>query len=222
MSPALQADFSRTQMVHQQLRAWDVLEPKILQIFDQLPREQFVPTAYTTMAYADIAIPLRNGVHMLSPKISGRILQAVAPQADERVLEIGTGSGYLTAALAAQGAVVRSLEIDSTLANDATERLVKYNVQHATVEHLDAYAPEALREQYEVIVITGSLPQADERFEQHLVVGGRLFAVIGQGSAMQATLIERLAAPFLWRRTVLFETNIEPLLGANAPESFIF
>jgi protein-L-isoaspartate(D-aspartate) O-methyltransferase len=218
----MQIDVAREQMINQQLRAWDVLDQQVLSAFAGIPREVFVPAAYRELAYADIEIPLGHGDHMLAPKLAGRIVQAVAPKPTDRVLEIGTGSGYLTAALASFACSVRSLEIRADLAAQATAHLASVAVRNATVEQRDAYAAEALGNvAYDVIVLTGSLPMDDERYARQLAIGGRLFAVIGQGALMEATLIERVAAD-QFRRTVMFETSLKALLGAREPARFSF
>lgn len=218
----MQTDIAREQMVHQQLRAWHVLSQPVLDTFARVPRERFVPAAYREVAYADTAIPLGGGDHMLAPKVAGRIVQAVAPKPTDRVLEIGTGSGYLTACLAAHGCSVRSLEIREDLARQATMNLAEAGVRNATVEHRDAYATEALGGgEYDVIVLTGSLPAWDARFGHRLAPGGRLFAVIGDGVDMEARLAERATDGSL-RWTGLFETALKPLVGAPRPSGFRF
>jgi protein-L-isoaspartate(D-aspartate) O-methyltransferase len=165
---------------------------------------------------------LGGGDHMLAPKIGGRILQTVAPKPTDRVLEIGSGSGFLTACLAAHACSVRSIEIRADLAQQATTNLRTVGVRNATVEHRDAYAREALgSSEYEVIVLTGSLPARDARFEERLAPGGRLFVVLGTGTTLHASLGERGADGTLqW--SVLFETALKPLSGAPVPSSFSF
>lgn len=218
----MQTESAREQMVHQQLRAWHVLSQTVLDTFSRVPREVFVPEAFREVAYADTEIPLGGDDHMLAPKVAGRILQAVAPKPTDRVLEIGTGSGYLTACLAVHGCAVRSLEIREDLARQARVNLSAAGVRNALVEHLDAYAPGALDGgPYEVIVLTGSLPAPDARFERLLTVGGRLFEVVGSGVTMDAALVERAADGSLHRRA-LFETVLRPLVGAPAPTAFTF
>lgn len=215
-------DFARQQMVQQQLRAWDVLDPTVLETFARLPREQFVPPAYAELAYADVEIPLGHGEHMLMPKVAGRIVQSVLPHPTDRVLEIGTGSGFLTAALAAHACSVTSLERRADFADRARQQLAAIGVRNVTVVNADAFAPEALGSQaWDVIVLGGSLPLPDERFERQLTLGGRMFAVIGSGAIMTAHLIERTGAQ-AWRRSTLFETVLPPLVGARRPETFQF
>lgn len=216
------SDRAREQMVQQQLRTWEVLDLSVLATFGQLDRERFVPAAYAALAYADLEIPLGRGEYMLAPKVAGRIVQAVLPQPTDRVLEIGTGSGYLTAALAAHACSVTSLEIDAERAAAAREHLSSAGVRNATVLTLDAFNPEALGHQpWDVIVLGGSLPVQDERFQRRLSVGGRLFVVVGEAPIMEARLIER-TGPEAWRSTRLFETALHALLGATQPPAFHF
>lgn len=218
----MQTEIAREQMIHQQLRAWHVLDQTVLDTFARVPRERFVPPAYAEVAFADTDIPLGGDDHMLAPKVAGRIVQAVAPQPTDRVLEIGTGSGYLTACLAAHACSVRSLEIRADLAKTAAENLKSAGVRNAAVEHRDAYAPEALGNGvYEVIVLTGSLPARDARFEERLAPGGRLFVVLGSGAVMEASLVTRAADGSL-TCTEIFETVLKPLVGAPQPPAFRF
>lgn len=218
----MQTEIAREQMIHQQLRAWHVLDQTVLETFARVPRERFVPPAYAEVAFADTEIPLGGDDHMLAPKVAGRIVQTVAPQPTDRVLEIGTGSGYLSACLAAHACSVRSLEIRADLAKTAAENLKSAGVRNAAVEHRDAYAPEALGNGvYEVIVITGSLSARDARFEERLAPGGRLFVVLGSGPVMEASLITRAADGSL-TCAGLFETVLRPLVGAPQPPAFRF
>lgn len=218
----MQIETAREQMIHQQLRAWHVLDQAVLETFARVPRERFVPPAYAEVAFADTEIPLGGDDHMLAPKVAGRIVQAVAPQPTDRVLEIGTGSGYLSACLAAHACSVRSLEIRADLAAQASHNLRAAGVRNAAVEHRDAYASEALGNgAYEVIVLTGSLPARDARFEERLAPGGRLFVVLGSGPVMEASLVTR-AADGPPTCAGLFETVLRPLVGAPQPSSFRF
>jgi len=222
MLDTMHTDTARDQMVQQQLRAWHVLSQPVLDTFARIPREAFVPPAFREVAYADTGIPLGGGDHMLAPKVTGRILQALAIQPADQALEIGTGSGYLTAGLAARARSVRSLEIRADLAAQAAKNLAGIGVRNVTVEHRDAYANEGLGSTaYDVIALTGSLPIDDARYARQLAIGGRLFAVIGQGAVMEATLIERVSADE-FRRTVLFETSLKALVGAAEPARFTF
>ena len=213
---------ARDQMIHQQVRAWDVLDPRTLEVLGKVPREQFVPAAFQDLAFADAAIPLPHGERMLAPKIAGRILQALQVTGGESVLEIGTGSGFLTACLALQGGAVRSLELHADLASAARTRLAALGFGRAEVAAADAFAAGALGSaSYDVVVLTGSLPIYDPRFEQRLAVGGRLFAVVGEGPAMDARLV-RLTGEQEWLAESLFETVLPPLHGAARHERFAF
>ena len=215
-------DAAREQMVLQQVRAWDVLDPRVLAALGGLPRERFVPPAYAGLAFADASIPLGHGEHMLLPKIVGRILQAVAAEAGERALEVGTGSGYLTAGLAAMCGAVRSIELHADLAARARASLAATGVVNAEVVEADAFADGALGGgSYDVIVLTGSLPVDDPRFRERLALGGRLFVVVGEPPVMDAWLVTRIAAD-QWSSESLFETVVAPLRGAARRESFRF
>jgi protein-L-isoaspartate(D-aspartate) O-methyltransferase len=210
----------RSQMAYQQVRAWSVLPPETLAVFEQLPREIFVPQASQGAAYADLEIPLGHGQHMLSPTIVGRILQAVTVRRRDQVLEIGTGSGYLTACLALLGAQVRSLEIHPELAHQARQNLKAAGIGNAMVEEADAFEWRPASPGYDVVVITGSLPVYDPRFESLLNPGGRLFVVSGTAPVMEAQLVR---LPPTGRDVhSLFETVIDPLVHAAAPSHFVF
>lgn len=213
--------YPRSQMTFQQVRAWSVLPPETLAIFEQLPRESFVPPASQGSAYADLAIPLGHGQHMLTPTVVGRILQAVTVRRGDQVLEIGTGSGYLTACLALLGSQVTSLEIRSELAHQARQNLKAAGIGNAKVEEADAFSWQPLAPGYDVVVVTGSLPVYDPRFESLLKPGGRLFVVTGQEPVMEAQLV-RLNKAGVRDVHSLFETVIDPLAHAATPDHFVF
>lgn len=209
------------QMVEQQVRAWDVLDDRILDAMRAVPREQFVPRAWRGLAYADCEIALPCGKRMLRPMVAGRILQSLNVRPGERVLEVGTGSGYLTACLARLGARVRSLELHEPLAAQARENLATLGaappVEVQTANAMDL----AERSAYDVIVLTASLPLYQPLFEQALRPGGRMFVVIGAREPQQANLIRR-ATERDFAREPLFETVIEPLEHAPRPAAFGF
>lgn len=219
MTP-MSTEFALDQMVMQQVRAWDVLDERVLEVMRRVPREQFVPPSYREVAYADTAIPLPHGQHMLAPKVVGRILQALDPAPLDSVLEVGTGSGYLTACLARCARQVQSIDIHEDLAAAAAARLAANGLANAQVRAADAFALE-LKHYYNVIVLTGSLPRYDERFQQALEPGGRLFAIVGDGPVMAARLVQRIAAN-RWTSIDLFETWVEPLVHAARPPRFVF
>ena len=211
-------EFARTQMVNQQVRTWDVLDPAILAVLGAVPREDFVAPRYRTLAFADTCIPLPGGQAMLPPKLEGRLLQALSPASGERVLEVGTGSGFMTACLAALGGAVTSLEILPELAATARTRLAGY--RHAEVHNMDVFdfVPAG---RFDVIALTGSLPVYDCRFQAWLATGGRLFVVTGSAPQMEARLVRRLGENE-WTTEVLLETVVPPLRNAPGHQAFTF
>ena len=211
---------ARRQMIEQQVRAWDVLEPRVLDALAAVPREHFVPEAYRGVAFADTAIPIGHGQSMLKPAVEGRALQALVPVHGERVLEIGTGSGFFAGCLSELAGDVESLEIHADLADAARQALAALGLTRVTVRQADAFAQE-FGGGYDVIAVTGSLPVDDPRFERALAVGGRLFIVVGTPPVMQARLVTRTSDQ-AWLRETLFETSIEPLVHARAASQFTF
>jgi protein-L-isoaspartate(D-aspartate) O-methyltransferase len=211
---------ARQQMVDQQIRTWEVLDPRVLDVLASVPRESFVPQAYRQLAFADAPIPIGFGQCMLAPKLQGRILQALGVGAADRILEVGSGTGYLAACLSLLGASTRSIDIHPGLI--ASSRVNLETVPRAQVQFEvgDAFAAASLGE-YDVIAVTGSLPVYDKRFERSLRVGGRLFAIVGTAPVMDAILVRRVDESE-WIRESLFETVIEPLIGAVAAQKFVF
>jgi len=210
----------REQMVDQQVRAWDVLDERVLEVMRQVPRELFVPAGQRYRAYADAEVPLSHGQHMLRPSVAGRLLQGLLPQPHEQVLEIGTGTGFITSCLRAMSAGVSSLEIHPDLADSARGNMAALGVRG--VEVLDANA--LLFEtgtRFDAIAVTASLPLYDERFARMLKIGGRLFIVVGEAPVMQAQLVRRTAEDS-WSTQSLFETVIDPLVNAVRPPEFTF
>src|SRR5581483_6497766 len=175
----MQTASAREQMIEQQVRAWDVLDERVLAIFRRIPRERFVPAEQRYLAFADLEIPLPKGQHMLRPSVTGRLLQALELTGTQRVLEVGSGSGFLTACLASVSAYVESVEIFPELATIAHANLASLGVGNAQVITADATALES-DARYEAIAVTASLPVEDERFQRRLAIGGRLFIVVGE------------------------------------------
>ncbi|MBS0364515.1 MAG: protein-L-isoaspartate O-methyltransferase [Proteobacteria bacterium] len=210
---------ARVQMIEQQVRAWDVLDARVLAAMGGIAREAFVPPGEDCYAYADAEVPLPHGQHMLRPSVAGRLLQALELQGGERVLEIGTGTGFVTACLRALSAQVRSLEIFADLAAQARANLARLGLTDIEVMEADALLQQGTQ-QYDAIAVTGSLPVYDPRFERLLADGGRLFIVVGAAPAMEARLVRRSGTRF--DSAGLFETVIDPLVNAAQPPRFRF
>jgi protein-L-isoaspartate(D-aspartate) O-methyltransferase len=211
---------ARQQMVDQQIRTWEVLDPRVLDALSAVPREAFVPPEYRELAFADTPIPIGFGQSMLAPNLQGRILQALGVSAADSVLEVGTGLGYLAACLSLLGASTRSIDIHAGLIEAAASNLRAVPQAKVQLEIRDAFAAAALGE-YDVVAVTGSLPVYDTRFERSLRVGGRLFAIVGVAPVMDAVLIRRVDSNE-WIRESLFETVVEPLINAVAAQKFVF
>jgi protein-L-isoaspartate(D-aspartate) O-methyltransferase len=211
---------ARFNMVEQQIRTWDVLDQDVLDLLFAVRREDFVPSAYRTLAFADLEIPLGDGEKMWSPKMEARVVQELRLKRGERVLEIGTGSGYLTALLASQGAQVTSVEINSRLAAEAKARLARAGIGPIELAVGDG-ARGWGRGAYDAIVLTGSTPELLDAFVNQLAPGGRVFAVVGEPPVMMARLV-RWVAPGAMVKRILFETVIDPLQNAATPARFEF
>lgn len=213
-------EYARFNMIHQQIRPWNVNDNRVLTILSQLPREEFVPETYRGAAFADTQIPLDNGHSMMEPKLVGRLLQTLAIQPKDNILEIGTGSGYLTACLAKLGGYVTSVDIDEETIETAEKHLGKQGIRNVSLKVVDALAglPGGA---YDIIVVTGSLPHRNIRFESALTLGGRMFAVLGQSPLMEACLITRLGDE-QWRCDSLFETELAPLENTVHAKAFVF
>ncbi len=211
---------ARQQMVDQQIRTWEVLDPRVLDAMSSVPREAFVPAQYLELAFADAPIPIGFGQSMLAPKLQGRILQALSVAAGDSVLEVGSGTGYLSAILSLLGGATRSIDIHPQLTLSATANLRTVAAARVEFETRDAFSSAPLGE-YDVIAVTGSLPVYDSRFERSLRIGGRLFAIVGEAPVMDAMLVRRVDSAE-WIRESLFETVIEPLINATAAQRFVF
>ena len=213
-------EIARRQMIEQQVRAWEVLDDRVLGALAQVRRELFVPEAYRELAFADTEIPLGHGQHMLAPKVEGRFQQALELTAGDTVLEIGTGSGFFAACLARLTVTVRSLEIFADLSARAQENLRASGISGVQVETCDAMTLSDSH-RYAAIAVTGSLPVYDRRFERALEVGGRMMVVVGEPPVMEARLVRR-ASETQWVCESLFETVIAPLVNAPRPQHFLF
>jgi len=220
MNPA-EIEQARFNMIVQQIRPWEVLDPQVLEAMQRVPREAFVPERYRTLAFADTNIPLGHGQVMMNPNVEGRLLQALAIRPEDNILEVGTGSGYLTACLARLGRHVTSMEILPELAAAAAARLAEHNVDNITLQAGDALCDIDPDIHYDVIAVTGSLPVLNQQFYRNLETGGRLFIISGRLPIMEAGLITRVNANN-WASESLFETCIPPLINAPVPETFSF
>lgn len=214
-------DYARARelMVEQQVRPWDVLDPRVLDVVGTVPREAFVPAAHRNLAYADLALPLAHGESMMKPVLEGRALQALALLPSDDVLEIGTGSGYLTACLAHLAREVVSLERHADLAEAARANLAGQDINNATVVHADAFGYEPHR-RFSAICVTGAVDLIPPRFLQWLQPDGRMFIVRGRSPAMEAVLVHNdPAGP---RIESLLETDLPYLVGAAPAPVFEF
>jgi len=211
-------EMARRQMLGQQVRAWDVFDERVLATLEETPREHFVPAAFRELAFADMEIPLGHRQVIMAPKVEGRLLQALAIEPTDRVLEVGTGSGYLTACLARLADRVVSVDYYSDFVETAREKLAKLSTE-ADVQTADAMSLDYSGE-FDAIAVTGSVPELDEHFIRMLRPGGRLFIIVGREPVMEARLI-RMHPNGRWSEESLFETVITPLVNAERPEPFV-
>jgi protein-L-isoaspartate(D-aspartate) O-methyltransferase len=212
---------ARANMVEQQIRPWEVLDQAVLDLLYAVPREEFVPAAYRNLAFADMEIPIGEGERMMAPKIEARLLQSLALGKTDRVLEVGTGSGYLTALLARSAAHVHSLEIRPALAAFGRANLERQGVDNVTLEIGDGARGDPKRAPYDAIVLTGSTPMLPATLREQLAPGGRLFAVVGEPPIMVARLIT-CTAPGTYGAADLFDTLLAPLANAERAPQFRF
>jgi protein-L-isoaspartate(D-aspartate) O-methyltransferase len=212
---------ARANMVEQQIRPWEVLDQAVLDLLYAVPREEFVPPAYRNLAFADLEIPIGEGERMMAPKVEARLLQSLALRKTERVLEVGTGSGYLTALLAHSAAQVHSLEIRPALAAFGRANLERHGADNVTLEIGDGARGDPKRAPYDAIVLTGSTPVLPASLREQLAPGGRLFAVVGEPPVMVARLVTR-TAPGAYGTVELFDTVLAPLVNAERPPRFRF
>lgn len=209
---------ARHNMVEQQVRPWDVLDARVLDALGQVRREDFVPQAYRSLAFADLSLPLAHGEVMLKPVVEGRILQALALTPEDSVLEIGTGAGFLTACLARLAHEVVSVEQHADLAEGAQRALHAagiVNVRVEVAEAVNAYEP---KREFDAVVVTGAVYALPERFKRWVKPGGRLFVVQGESPAMQALLLTRNGDRYASES--LFETDLPYLTNAAPPQRF--
>jgi len=214
-------DQCRYNMVEQQVRPWDVLDDKVLNTLEQIPRDQYVPDQYTNLAYADTAIPLNAQQNMMHPILEGRLLQLLDIQPEDNVLEIGTGSGFVTACLAHLACHVESIEIDADLAKAAQQRLQQHSIHNVTITCGNGLELSNPNIKYNVIVLTGSVSEIPQQLKQALAQNGRMFVITGSAPVMQAHLITR-TDDNSWADETIFETVLQPLVHGKKAEAFTF
>ena len=221
MTPQIDVERARFNMIEQQVRTWEVLDQAVLGLLSRLKREDFVPPAYRSLAFVDMEIPLGHGEKMLQPKLEARMVQDLALKAGDRVLEVGTGSGYVTALLASLCGHVYSVDIVPEFTRAAASKLAAQAIANVTLETGDAARGWDKQAPYDVIVLTGSTPLLPESFKASLQPGGRLLAVVGEPPVMQAQLVTSIGGGTC-SSISLFETCIAPLRNALQPERFVF
>ena len=214
---------ARFNMIEQQIRPWEVLDPQVLELLSVVRREDFVPLAHQALAFVDMDIPLGSAPNqvMLAPRVQARLLQDLAVQKTDKVLDIGTGSGFMAALLANQAAQVLSLEIDSGLAAQAQANLQKAGIHNVTVRNTDASQGAAADGPFDVILLNGSLAEVPAALLQQLAVGGRLAAIVGQEPIMRATVITRISDSS-WTTTEPWDCNAPRMSGFAEHSRFQF
>jgi len=212
---------ARSNMVEQQIRTWEVLDQDVLDLLYTVPREEFVPQAYRNLAFTDMEIPLGDGQKMWPPKVEARVLQELTVKKSDRVLEIGTGSGYLTALLAHRAAQVYSVEIHPALAAMGRANIARHGVDNVVLEIGDGARGYGKWGPYDIVLVTGSVPVLPGAMLESLAPGGRAFAVVGDAPAMSARLITCMV-PRAFRTVELFETLLAPLANCAQPSRFQF
>lgn len=215
----LNVEAARAQMLAQQIRAWEVLDPRALDVLRKVRRELYVPVASRDLAFADTEIPLGKGQRMMTPSVEGRLLQSLGPGPADKVLEIGTGSGFVTACLARLAGHVVSVDIFPEFTAGAAAKLQRDRIANVDLRNADA-VELCWDEKFDVVAVTGSVPELDATFTRLLRPGGRLFIVVGRPPVMDALLITADPNGGCTREN-LFETVVAPLVNAERPEPFV-
>ncbi len=212
---------ARENMIQRQIRPWNVLEPRVLDTLARVPREAFVAERFGRMAYSDLQLPIGHGEVMMEPRVEARMLQELDPQPDERALEVGTGSGFITACLAHLTGNVTSVELHADLLDSARQRLAGQGLDRAVrLERGDAALGWSDGQHYDVIAITGSLPELHQGFHTNLTLGGRLFVIVGSGPMMEALCITR-TGPNAWSTHSAFDTSVPALRNLPTRSDFV-
>ena len=222
---AINTEKARFNMIQQQIRPWMVLDPGVLALLSVVKREEFVPARYQDLAFADVEIPLKAnaqpGQTMLAPRVEARLLQELSIKNTDTVLEIGTGSGYMAALLAAKAEFVYSVEIDPELVDLARTNLQKAGVANVSVDLGDGVLGWDLYAPYDAIVVSASMPVLPDVLLRQLKIGGRLVAIVGEEPVMEAQLVKRTDEN-AFSAVNLFETVVVPLVNAQHPDTFVF
>ncbi len=221
MAVNMDMEQARFNMIEQQIRPWEVLDPVVLGLLSTVRREDFVPEGSRALAFADVELPLQNGATMLEPKVEARLLQEVGVKEGDKVLEIGTGSGYMAALLASRAASVTSIEIDGPQLEIARQNLARAGITNVNLAKGDGARGWSAGAPYDVIVVSGSVPALANEMLQQLKVGGRLVAIVGEAPAMEAQLVTRTGEA-TFNTVNLFETVTAPLKNAVQREQFVF
>ena len=216
----MSTEMARRQMVKQQIRTWDVFDPSVLEVMASIHRDRFVPEQFADIAYSEAEIPIGHGQIMCAPTLEGRMLQSLELGPDDKVLEIGTGTGYLTACLASLAESVTSVDIYEDFIDAAESRLGKAGINNVTLQCVDALAslPDG---EFDAILVSGSMPKLEKHLVESLGSGGRMFIITGDAPAMSAQLITRDDSRE-WQSTEMFETSIPPLVNAVSTPEFSF
>jgi protein-L-isoaspartate(D-aspartate) O-methyltransferase len=219
---AFDFETARHNMIEQQIRPWEVLDQRVLDTLANTPREDFVPVSYRRLAFSDIAIPLNHGEYMMKPNLEARMLQALDVKLNDTVLEVGTGSGYITACLAQlTRKLVVSVEVVPEFTETARKKLKIQGLTNNVLLHTGDASQSWGINRYDVIAVTGSVSTITDHWRHSLSFGGRLFIVVGQPPAMEASLITRVDE-HEWIQESLFETIITPLRNVTPIRNFIF
>ncbi len=219
--PRFDVEQARSNMIKQQIRPWNVRDTRVLELLAAVPREDFVPPEHRNLAFADLSLPLGHGQAMMAPKVEAHMLQALDVQPSDFVLEVGTGSGYVTACLARLAGQVLSVEIVPEFKDAAQKKLAAHGIGNVTLNVGDASRGWEPERRYDAIAVTGSLPLYTDAFQESLTIGGRLFVIVGEPPVMEVLLVTRTASND-WVRKALFETDLPPLTNAPVPQHFKF
>ncbi len=212
---------ARFNMIEQQIRTWAVLDQRVLDTLALNPREDYAPKKYRDLAFADLEIPIGHHQAMMTPKFEARLLQALNVQQDDKALEIGTGSGYLTACLASLADHVLSVDIYGDFTTQAGYKLAAHDKENVSLRSGDAAHGWEMETGFDAIAVTGSLPIPHNHFHQQLNIGGRLFLITGTSPVMDAQLVTRIGE-HEWSTESLFETDLPALENADQPKQFVF